>query len=221
MDKAQYTNLAKAWEYTEEHARERELPSIAAVRERAEQSSQPQGSAAQAQLLAMLVHITGASSVIAVGTGSLVETVQLAHALNGNGQLTAVDSTAQGIAMIRKVFAELQDTTDISLRAVNAPASVFLPRLNANDYDMIVVAGDAANYAATFAQASRLLRAHGIIAFTDVLALSSDNGGVLDAADRSAKATAMRELIATVEENDAFESTLTPDGTGLLLAVKK
>ncbi|PLS25677.1 methyltransferase [Bifidobacterium imperatoris] len=221
MDKAQYTNLAKAWEFTEEHAREKESALIAAARESAEQSGQPQGSAAQAQLLSMLVHITGASSVIAVGTGSLVETIQLVQALHGSGQLTAVDSTAQGIAMIRKVFAELQDTTDTSLRAVNAPANVFLPRLNANDYDLIVVAGDAANYAATFAQASRLLRSHGIIAFTDVLALSSQQGGVLDAADRSGKATAMRELLTTVEEDETFESTLTPDGTGLLLAVKK
>ncbi|MBT1163537.1 O-methyltransferase [Bifidobacterium felsineum] len=221
MDKTQYTNLAKAWEFAEDHALQREARPVAAAREVAERAGQPQGSAAQAQLLALLARITGASSVIAIGTGSLVETMQLVHALNGTGQLTAVDSTAQGIAMIRKAFSELQDNTDTSLRAVNAAASVFLPRLNANDYDMIVVAGDAANYAATFAQASRLLRSHGLIAFTDALATYGDHGGVLDAADRSAKAVAMRELIATVEEDENFESTLTPDGTGLLLAFKK
>ncbi|MBT1175140.1 methyltransferase [Bifidobacterium sp. LC6] len=221
MDKTQYTNLAKAWEYTEEHALEREIPSVAATRDNAEQAGLPQGSAAQAQLLTMLAHMIDASSVIVIGTGSLVESVQLVHALNGGGQLTAVDSTAQGIAMIRKVFAELQDVTDTSLRAVNAPARVFLPRLNANDYDMIVVAGDADNYASTFAQAARLLRTHGVIVFTDVLALGSDHGGVLDAADRSTKATAMRELITMVEDDETFESTLTPDGTGLLIAVKK
>ena len=78
-----------------------------------------------------------------MGTGSLVETLQLAYALDNKGQLTAVDSTAQGITLIRKAFAELQDETATTLRAVNAPASVFLPRLNANDYDLIVVAGDA------------------------------------------------------------------------------
>ena len=102
--------------------------------------------------------------------------MQLAHALDNKGLLTAVDSTAQGIALIRKAFAELQDETDTTLRAVNAPASVFLPRLNANDYDLIVVAGDAENYAATFAQASRLLRVHGVIVFTDVLALEDGQG---------------------------------------------
>lgn len=141
MDRTQYTNLAKAWEFTEEHARERESDALTDTRTAADESGQLQGSAAQARLLGMLVRITGAASVIAVGTGSLVETLQLAHALDNKGLLTAVDSTAQGIALIRKAFAELQDETDTTLRAVNAPASVFLPRLNANDYDLIVVAG--------------------------------------------------------------------------------
>ena len=201
MDRTQYTNLAKAWEFTEEHARERESDALTDTRTAADESGQLQGSA--------------------VGTGSLVETLQLAHALDNKGLLTAVDSTAQGIALIRKAFAELQDETDTTLRAVNAPASVFLPRLNANDYDLIVVAGDAENYAATFAQASRLLRVHGVIVFTDVLALEDGQGGVINPADRSDKAIAMRELLTTVEDDEGFESTLTPDGTGLLIAYKK
>ena len=217
MDRTQYTNLAKAWEFTEEHARERESDALTDTRTAADESGQLQGSAAQARLLGMLVRITGAASVIAVGTGSLVETLQLAHALDNKGLLTAVDSTAQGIALIRKAFAELQDETDTTLRAVNAPASVFLPRLNANDYDLIVVAGDAENYAATFAQASRLLRVHGVIVFTDVLALEDGQGGVINPADRSDKAIAMRELLTTVEDDEGFESTLTPDGTGLFI----
>ena len=137
------------------------------------------------------------------------------------GLLTAVDSTAQGIALIRKAFAELQDETDTTLRAVNAPASVFLPRLNANDYDLIVVAGDAENYAAT-ARTGLLSAAHAAaIVFTDVLALEDGQGGVINPADRSDKAIAMRELLTTVEDDEGFESTLTPDGTGLLIAYKK
>jgi len=44
---------------------------------------------------------------------------------------------------------------------------------------------------------------------------------VINPADRNGKATAMRELITTVEQDEEFESTLTPDGTGLLIAYKK
>ena len=217
MDRTSYTNLAKSWEYVEDHAFSRQSAELNAIRTAAEEAGIPQGSAAQAELLRMLVRMLDASSVIAIGTGSVVETMQLINGLDNAGQLTAVDSSTQGIALIRKAFAELQDETDSTLRAVNAPASVFLPRLNANDYDLIVVAGDAENYAATFAQASRLLRVHGVIVFTDVLALEDGQGGVINPADRSDKAIAMRELLTTVEDDEGFESTLTPDGTGLLI----
>ena len=159
----------------------------------------------------------------AVGTGSLVETLQLAHALDNKGLLTAVDSTAQGIALIRKLFNRLSDDTETTLRAVNASAGVFLPRLNAENYDLIVVAGDPENYAAAFAQAPRLLKPHAAIVFTDVLAFDSATsaGGVLNPANRDAKSIAMRELLETVESDERFVTALTPTGTGLLVAVKK
>ena len=66
MDRTQYTNLAKAWEFTEEHARERESDALTDTRTAADEAGQLQGSAAQARLLGMLVRITGAASVIAV-----------------------------------------------------------------------------------------------------------------------------------------------------------
>ncbi|NEG54728.1 O-methyltransferase [Bifidobacterium platyrrhinorum] len=223
MDRNQYTNLSKAWEFVEEHALARQTPAMAQIREATQKAGMPQGSAAQAEALSMLVHLTGAKSVIAVGTGSVMETLELVRGLDGEGQLTAVDSSAKGIAVIRKAFDVVQDSTATKLRAVNAQAGVFLPRLNAGDYDMIVVAGDAVNYGASFAQASRLLRGHGIIVFTDVLALegAGDRGGLLDPADRGDKAVAMRDLLDIVESDERFRTTLTPTGTGLLIAVKR
>ena len=74
--------------------------------------------------------------------------------------------------MIRSLLRELADSTQASLRAVSAPVKVFLPRLNAADYHLIVVAGDVDNYRATYEQAPRLLNKGGIIAFTDILALA-------------------------------------------------
>ena len=48
-----------------------------------------------------------------------------------------------------------------------------------------------------------------MIVFTDVLALEDGQGGVINPADRSDKAIAMRELLTTVEDDEGFESTLT------------
>ena len=131
MDRTSYTNLAKAWEFVEDHAFSRQSVELNAVRTRAEETGIAQGSAAQAELLRVLVHMIGASSVIAVGTGSVVETLQLVNGLENGGQLTAVDSSSQGIALIRTLFNHLSDEIQTTLRAVNAPAGVFLPRLNA------------------------------------------------------------------------------------------
>ena len=165
MDKTSYANLARAWEYVENHAYSRQTQALLDAREQAAQCGLAQGSAAQAQLLHTLACMMRSTSVIT--SGSLVEIVQLVDALHGTGQLTAVDSSTQGIALIRKMFFALSDTTQTTLRAVNAPVNVFLPRLNGTDYDLIVVSGDAANYLDTFVQAPRLLREHGVIVFTD------------------------------------------------------
>ena len=223
MDKTSYANLARAWEYVENHAYSRQTQALLDAREQAAQCGLAQGSAAQAQLLHTLACMMRSTSVITIGSGSLVEIVQLVDALHGTGQLTAVDSSTQGIALIRKMFFALSDTTQTTLRAVNAPVNVFLPRLNGTDYDLIVVSGDAANYLDTFAQAPRLLREHGVIVFTDMLAFEGDeaNGGVPNPADRSDKAVVMRQLLDMVQDDDRFESSLTPTGTGLLIAVKR
>ncbi len=221
MDQTTYTNLAKAWGYVEDHAFARQAPELSEARTYAQTAGMAQGSAAQAHLLALLVRMTNAKSVIAVGTGSVVETLELGHALESEGQLTAVDSSSQGITLIRQAFARLQDETSTTLRAVNAKASEFLPRLNGEDYDLIAVAGDPGNYAPAFEQAPRLLRTRGVIAFTDMLALESGNGGVINPADRSDKASAMRELLDTIEADERFDTALTPTGTGLLIAVKR
>ena len=207
MDRTSYTNLAKSWEYVEDHAFSRQSTDLNAIRTHAEEAGIPQGSAAQAELLRMLVHMVNSTSVIAVGTGSVVETLQLVNGLDNSGQLTAVDSSSQGIALIRTLFNRLSDETQTTLRAVNAPVDVFLPRLNAENYDLIVVAGDAENYGASFEQAPRLLKKHGVI--------------VLNPANRDAKSIAMRGLLETVESDERFVTALTPTGTGLLVAVKR
>ena len=57
---------------------------------------------------------------------------------------------------------------------------------------------------------------------TDVLALMNNdsNGGVPNPADRSTKAVAMREIIASIPEDERYTSSLMPVGTGLFLSVK-
>lgn len=223
MDRNAWNRQAKACQYVEEQALAHQSRLEAETRATAQTAGLTQTMASQTEALRMLTRLSHAASVIAVGTGSLVEAMALVEGLNGHGQLTAVDSSAQGVELVRRAFAGIADDTEVTLRAVNAEADVFLPRLNANDYDLIVVSGDAANYAPTLAQAPRLLREHGTIVFTDAMAFAGPDakGGVPDPADRSDKAVAMRDLLDELESSEDFVMTLTAIGTGMAIATRR
>ena len=105
---------------------------------------------------------------------------------------------------------------------MNASAGVFLPRLNAENYDLIVVAGDPENYARLRAGSTPAETAcRDCLHRCTCLDSATSAGGVLNPANRDAKSIAMRELLETVESDERFVTALTPTGTGLLVAVKK
>ncbi|WEV52467.1 methyltransferase [Bifidobacterium sp. ESL0704] len=214
MNKTTYTNMAKVWQFAETHALEEENDVLRKARADAETAKLPQGSAAQADLLRFITRSLNATSIISVGTGSIVEALQLVEGLGGAGQLTAVDSSARGITMIRSLFDDISDAAEnrTTLRAVNTSPAVFLPRLNAGTYDLIVVSGVASNYEPSFVEAANLLKTGGRIIFTDMSGLAYPDGD---------KPNAMRTLLSKVEDDDRFEQTLTPTGTGMLIAVKR
>ncbi|PLS28055.1 methyltransferase [Bifidobacterium anseris] len=221
MDKRTYDNHAKAWVCIEDHEAAREPQSVRRARELATQAELSPCPASEGFLLAAFARMTKATSAIVVGTGSLVETAQLVDGLDGAGKLTAVDSSAAGVAAIRTFFSAIDDTTRTTLRAVNAAPAVFLQRLNGNDYDLIVVAGDASNYMPVLEQAPRLLRRGGAIVFTDALAMRAPHakGGLTNPADRGKKAVLMRELLERIEDDERFTSAMTPTGDGVFIAV--
>lgn len=219
MNKTSYTNLAKAWEFAEDMAFSQQDSILLECRRDAEQAGFPQGSAAQARFLKLLVQLTNSTSIIVAGTGAVVESCELIAGLNGTGLLTEVDSSLQGGRLIKTVFTKLDEVTETTLRAVNAPAEVFLPRLNAEDYDLIVVNGDIGNYVASLAQAPRLLKPEGMLVFTDMLGFAAENsnGGILNPVDRSQRTVRLRELLDTVGKDESLNETLLPIGTGLLI----
>ncbi|MCH4160482.1 MAG: methyltransferase [Bifidobacterium sp.] len=219
MNKTSYTNLSKAWEFTESYALDEQRAYLQEVRSKVEAQGHEQGSAAQARFLRMLVGLTNARSVILVGTAAAVETIEIIDAMHGSGQLTVVDSSSDGAAVIRSIFNDLDNVSDTRMRVVNATAGVFLPRLNADDYDLIVVTGDASNYTATYQQSSRLLKQGGATVFTDMMGFAApdSSGGLLNPVDREPKTLELRSLLNLVENDEHTESALIPVGTGMLL----
>lgn len=223
MDKRTYDNHAKAWVCIEDHEAAREPELVRRARALAEHAELAPSPASEGFLLAAFARMTKATSAIVVGTGSLVETAQLVEGLDGAGKLTAVDSSAAGVAAIRAFFSDIDDATRTTLRAVNAAPAVFLQRLNGNDYDLIVVSGDPSNYMPVLEQAPRLLRRGGAVVFTDALAMRAPHarGGLTNPADRGEKAVLMRELLEQIEDDERFVTATAPAGDGVLIAVAR
>lgn len=228
MNRTDYTNLAKGWEFIEDTAYTTETPTLHRLRRQCADTGFEQGSAAQAEFLAMQVRQLKARSVIVLGTGSVVESAHMLEALEEGdcevgGQLTAVDSSAQGTALIRRAFSGTQDGVRTKLRVVNAKPGVYFPRLNASDYDLIVISGENVNYDSALDHAHRLLKSGGELVMCDVLALDCEDsrGGLLNPADRGDKATHMRELLDETLQDERFSSCIVPIGTGLLLSIKR
>lgn len=108
------------------------------------------------------------------------------------------------------------------LRAVNAAAKTYFPKLNPSDYDLIVVSGNGDNYQQVMDQAPRLLKDRGQVIFTDAFDLlkDPDKGGVLNPANRSAKTITLRTIMEAISKDDAWESCLLPVGTGMIMATR-
>lgn len=221
MNNTDFENTAKAWEFIEKESLSLENDILKETRRRGADAGFPQGSAAQARFLSFEASSVKATSIILVGTGCLVEAERLIESLNGTGILTVVDSTSKGADIIRATFNRVQDNVKTKLRVVNAAAGDYMSKLNADDYDVLVVAGDAENYQPVYESAAKLLRQGGLLMLTDALAMHRNpNGGLTNPADRSAKAIALRTTLDALRDDEQFATSLIPVGTGIALARK-
>jgi predicted O-methyltransferase YrrM len=222
MNNTDFENTAKAWQFIEKESISGENDLLKDTRRRGADAGFRQGSAAQARFLSVMAQSVKAESAILLGTGSLVETERLIESLGGEGILTVVDSTAKGADIIRATFGRVQDRVKTKLRVVNVAVDEYLSKLNADDYDVMVITGDASNYQPAYDSAARLLRKGGVLIVTDALALHHNpDGGLTNPADRSEKAVALRGVLDSLKDDEQFELSLIPVGTGIALALRK
>jgi predicted O-methyltransferase YrrM len=230
MDAQQYDNIAKAWEYIENYSLTNDDPRLAALRKKAQEEGLNPTSSAQAGFLQLQMEAVDARSIIVIGTSPIIETAQLIDFLSDKeGLLTVVDSSSQSSKLLRTQIDRGKEHAKAKLRLVSSPAADYLPKLNADDYDAIIVTGNSQNYRPAYEQAARLLHSGGLVIFTDATAsfgpddgaTKEVDGGVMNPANRSEKATTMRALLGDLKEDPDFTISLIPVGTGMLLALKK
>ncbi|WP_425489404.1 O-methyltransferase [Nocardioides piscis] len=156
-----------------------------------------------------------ARAVVEIGTGTGVSGLWLLRGMRSDGVLTTVDIEAEHQRLAKETFADAGIASNRARTITGAGLDV-LPRLTDGHYDLVFCDGDKREYAAYMAEALRLLRPGGVVAFDN--ALWHDR--VADPAQRDEETTAIRDLGRAVADNESLVPVLLPVGDGLLMAKK-
>ncbi len=156
-----------------------------------------------------------ARAVVEIGTGTGVSGLWLLRGMRPDGVLTTVDTEAEHQRLAKKSFEEAGIPAQRA-RLINGPALDVLPRLTDGHYDLVFCDGDKVEYSDYLAEALRLLRPGGLVAFDN--ALWHDR--VADPAQRDPETVSIRELGRAVQEHEDLVPVLLPVGDGLLVARK-
>ncbi|WP_204043961.1 O-methyltransferase [Acrocarpospora phusangensis] len=165
--------------------------------------------------LSFLATAINARAVVEIGTGCGVSGLWLLRGMRPDGTLTSVDVEPENQRMARQTFAE-GGFSGSRIRLIVGRALDVLPRLADGGYDLVFCDAAKQEYGDYLAEAIRLLRVGGIVAFDN--ALWHDR--VADPTQRDPDTVAVRELGKLVRSDERLRPVMLPLGDGLLAAVK-
>lgn len=196
------------WQYTEQYPNEGDTQ-VKARRLSLELGLEPVSRAIAAQLSALPV-MTGASTLLEIGTGVGVSGLALTrHAREAH--LTSLDVEAEYQRHARQLLIE-SGLPSAQFRLVTGDATQVLPRFNHDSYDLIHIDGDRGSLLEYVELSLPLLRVGGTIVIPHALA----GGKVADPAARDETTTIVRDLLMTVQDSSDVVAALSPVGDGLL-----
>jgi predicted O-methyltransferase YrrM len=170
------------------------------------------------QLMALLVKLISAKSVLEIGVFTGYSSLSMALALPPQGEIVACDVSDDWTAVARRYWRRAGVAHKIDLRL--APAHKTLDRLLADGYaghfDFAFIDADKKNYSNYYERTLHLVRPGGLIAVDNVLW----SGKVADphVVDRDTKA--IRAFNRKLKRDHRVMISLVPIGDGLTLAMK-
>lgn len=167
------------------------------------------------RVLQLLARISGARSIVEIGTGAGVSTTYLLRGMGDAGVVTTIDVEPEHHKAARRTLAA-GGFAPQRARMITGRALEVLPRLTDGGYDLVLIDARKVEYPQYLEQALRLLRVGGILAIDNSLW----HGRVPDPAQRDEETTAVRQTLKAVRQNESLEPMLLPSGDGMLVAVK-
>ncbi len=173
----------------------------------------------QGQFMALLVRLIGARRCLEVGTFTGYSALACALALPEDGELVALDISAEWTAIARRYWAEAGVEGKISLRLGPAGESLRALRRDSprRTFDFMFIDADKPGYADYVEQGFHLVRPGGLIAIDNVLW----SGKVADEAVQDESTVALRALNAKLRDDPRVSLSVLPIGDGLTLALKR
>jgi predicted O-methyltransferase YrrM len=170
----------------------------------------------QAQFMALLVRLIGASSALEIGTFTGYSALAVALALPADGKLVCCDVSEEWTSVGRRYWQEAGVADRIELRL--APAADTLAALLASgarsSFDFAFIDADKENYDLYYEHCLKLVRPNGLIAIDNALW----HGRVADPTYNDADTAAVRALNCKVRDDARVDMVLLAIGDGLLLA---
>ncbi len=170
--------------------------------------------AAVGNFLKFATELTGAKSVVEIGTNSGVGSLWILQALRNDGVLTTIDAEREHSKIARTVFEEA-DIPATKYRIITGNLIDVVGKLADNSYELIVTR-DAMDLFEIVQESFRLLKSGGLLIIDQVLS----NGKVADTTQRDPESIARRDAIKVIKEDSRWSSTVIPIGAGILLAHK-
>ena len=173
----------------------------------------------QAQLLGLLVELTGARRCLEIGTFTGYSTLAVAATLPADGTIVACDVSDEWTQIARRYWQEAGVAQKIDLRL--APAADTLRTLvaggEAGTFDFALIDADKENYGRYYELCLELLRAGGLVAIDNVLW----QGRVIDRSITDDDTSAIREFNSALHIDSRVSLSLVPIGDGMTLARKR
>jgi len=164
--------------------------------------------------LKFATQLTGAKSVVEIGTSSGVSGLWVLQGLSDDGVLTTIDVEREHSKIARTVFEEA-DIPSTKYRIITGNLIDVVGKLADNSYELIITRG-ALDLFEIVQESFRLLKSGGLLIVDQALS----NGKVADTTQRDPESVARRDVIKVVKEDGRWSSSVIPIGAGILVAHK-
>ncbi|MDX6314226.1 MAG: O-methyltransferase [Streptomyces sp.] len=173
----------------------------------------------EAQLLALLVRLTGARDILEIGTFTGYSSLCMARALPPGGHLVICDISEEWTSMAQLAWkrADVAERIDLRLGDATATLDALLTERGPGSFDFVFIDADKAHYPQYYEQSVALTRPGGLIVLDNTLW----SGRVVDPTAQDADTRGVRTVNRRLLDDERVDLSMLPMADGVTLARKR